>query len=886
MFEPMPTSPAPDAANLQRMQDLLLSLASQFIDPDVARLDTTIEQALADMGQLVGAEHAYLMAYDFPGQTGTNTHEWCAPGVGPRIQLFQNVPLADFPDWVTPHSKGEVICVNSVALLPPGGLKRLLQQMNLSAALALPLMDGQNCLGCVGFDRTQDATPFQTEHITLLGLFTRLLVDVRRKQRADLALQAQRDTLQLILDYAPIGIWLQNGQGKIAFVNQAFCAATGVSETVFKSVEHYAELIPPPFRAQCLASDEKALATLGTSENPQQLPFVDGKVHDLHVIKAVKRDDQGNPLFLVGLSVDITDSLAKQRALSESEERLRMAMTAANQAWFEVDVRTERVSLSPEYAHLIGHDLLVQETSDMATWQSQVHPDDVDHALAVFNQIVTTGGPLTADYRRATASGGWKWLRSVGRVAERDSDGQPLRVVGIHTDISVLKAHEQQLEQMAHYDALTGLPNRVLLADRLRQAMAHTVRQGQRLAVMYLDLDGFKAVNDTHGHAMGDRLLTTLAQRMKTALREGDTVCRLGGDEFVAVMLDVPDTNAITPLLARLMNVTTAPVTLDGQTLIPAASVGVTFYPQASEVDGDQLLRQADHAMYQAKQAGTNSHAVFDTVGDQDTRRKLDTLSRIRQALQDDEFVLHFQPKVHMGTGKVVGLEALVRWQHPNRGLLPPAQFLPVLQGHPFSIDLGNWVLTTAVAQAAHWRDQGLQLPVSINIDGYHLQHPDFVAHLRQVLAQHSQLRPGDVELEVLESSAIEDLTRANAVMTQCAALGVGFALDDFGTGYASLTYLRRLPAGLLKIDKSFVNDLTTDTDNQALLRGIMGLAMAFKRQVIAEGVETIAQGQTLLSIGCVLGQGFGIARPMPATDVPAWLASWQPDASWLATMR
>ena len=705
-------------------------------------------------------------------------------------------------------------------------------------------------------------------------------------QSADAALRREHDTLQLILDHAPIGIWLQDGTGKIAFVNKAFCGAMGIAEERFLAVDHYVELIPEAFREQCLASDAKALASDGISVTHQQLPFVDGQVHDLQVIKAVKRDADGNPTFLVGLSLDVTAEQARLKALTVNEERLRMALAAANQAWFEVDVRTGQVKVSPEYVNLIGHDLMVRQTTDMAHWQSQVHPDDVERALGTLQQGLFQDGALSVDYRRRTAQGGWKWIRSVGRVAERDAAGNALRVVGIHTDISVLKAHEQQLEHMAHYDSLTGLPNRVLLADRLRQAMAHTARQGQLLAVVYLDLDGFKAVNDTHGHAMGDRLLATLAQRMQTALREGDTVCRLGGDEFVAVMLDVPDADAINPLLARLMGATTAPVTLDGQTLIPAASVGVTFYPQATEVDGDQLLRQADHAMYQAKQAGTNSHAVFDTVGDQDTRQRLDTLTRLRQALQDDEFVLHFQPKVHMGTGQVVGLEALVRWQHPTRGLLPPAQFLPVLQGHPLSIDLGNWVLATAIAQVANWRDNGLQLPVSINIDGYHLQHPDFVEYLRQVLARHPQLRPGDVELEVLESSAIEDLTRANAVMTQCAALGVGFALDDFGTGYASLTYLRRLPAGLLKIDQTFVNDLSTDTDNQALLRGIMGLAVAFKRQVIAEGVETIAQGQMLLSIGCVLGQGFGIARPMPATDVPTWLASWQPDASWTAAVR
>ena len=288
-------------------------------------------------------------------------------------------------------------------------------------------------------------------------------------QSADAALRRAHDTLQLILDHAPIGIWLQDG---ISVTNQ-------------------------------------------------QLPFVDGQVHDLQVIKVVKRDAQGNPTFLVGLSLDVTAEQARLKALTVNEERLRMALAAANQAWIEVDVRTGQVKVSPEYVNLTGHDLMVQQTTDMAPWQGQVHPDDVEGAMGVFRRVVQQGGP---DYRRATASGGWKWLRSVGQVAERDASGNALRVVGIHTDISVLKAHEQQLGHMAHYDALTCPPNRVLLADRLQQAKAHTVGQGQRLAVVYLDLYGFKAMNDTHGHAMGDRLLAILAQRMQAALREGDTV--------------------------------------------------------------------------------------------------------------------------------------------------------------------------------------------------------------------------------------------------------------------------------------------------------------------------------------------------------------------------
>ncbi|MBY0464255.1 MAG: PAS domain-containing protein, partial [Burkholderiales bacterium] len=323
----------------------------------------------------------------------------------------------------------------------------------------------------------------------------------------DAALRREHDTLQLILDHAPIGIWLQDGTGKIAFVNKAFCGAMGIAEERFLAVNHYAELIPEAFREQCLASDAKALASDGISVTHQQLPFVDGQVHDLQVIKAVKRDADGNPTFLVGLSLDVTAEQARLKALTVNEERLRMALAAANQAWFEVDVRTGQVKVSPEYVNLIGHDLMVQETTDMAHWQSQVHPDDVARAMGAFQQGLHQDGALSVDYRRRTAQGGWKWIRSVGKVAERDAAGQPLRVVGIHTDISLIKAHEQQLEHMAHYDSLTGLPNRVLLSDRLRQAMAQTVRQGQQLAVVYLDLDGFKAVNDTHGHALGDRYL-------------------------------------------------------------------------------------------------------------------------------------------------------------------------------------------------------------------------------------------------------------------------------------------------------------------------------------------------------------------------------------------
>jgi diguanylate cyclase (GGDEF)-like protein/PAS domain S-box-containing protein len=870
----------PSPERQQQIQDLLLSLATAFIDPDLAQLDTALQQALSDMARLVSADRAYLLSYDLDTQTGTNTHEWCAPGVAPHIQRFQGVPLADYADWVGPHLRGEAICVDDVSALPTGGLKTLLQTLHLKGTLALPLMDGPTCLGCVGFDAAQAAVPYLREHVQLLGLFARLLVNVRRKQRADQTLQAQRDTLQLILDHAPIGIWLQNGQGKVAFANRAFCQAIGVSEDRFKAVDHYAQLIPPDFRAQCLASDGKALASPGNSETRERLPFADGRLHDLHVIKAVKRDAQGHPECLVGLSVDITDDLAKQRALGESEERLRMALAAAKQAWFEVDVATGHVTLSPEYPELIGHDLSAQ-VSNMATWKDHVHPDDREHAVAMFQRVVREGGPLSVDYRRQTATGGWKWLRSVGKVSGRDAQGNPLRVVGIHTDIHELKTHEIQLERMAHFDALTGLPNRVLLADRLHQAMVQAQRHDRTLAVLYLDLDGFKRVNDTHGHDTGDQLLKALSLRLGAALREGDTMARLGGDEFVAVLQDVPDLAACRPVLERLLAAARQPLALGDTPVTISASLGMTFFPQSEDVDGDQLLRQADQAMYQAKLLGKNRFAVFDTAQAREAQGRQQTLNRLREALAHGEFVLHFQPQVNMRTGEVVGAEALIRWQHPSKGLLGPGTFLPALAGHALAIEVGEWVLATALRTLLDWRAAGLELPVSVNVDAQQLQHPDFVPTLQALLQAHPGVRPGDLELEVVESSALDDVEQAGQAMARCAALGVGFALDDFGTGYASLTYLRRLPAGLLKIDQSFVRDMLDDPDDLALMKGVIGLANAFRRQVIAEGVETAEQATVLLAMGCDWGQGFGIARPMPGADLPAWVAGWQPPASW-----
>jgi diguanylate cyclase (GGDEF)-like protein/PAS domain S-box-containing protein len=466
--------------------------------------------------------------------------------------------------------------------------------------------------------------------------------------------------------------------------------------------------------------------------------------------------------------------------------------------------------------------------------------------------------------------------------AVHDEHGITTHYVALGNDITPMKEHQTQLEYIAHYDILTNLPNRVLLADRLSQAMLQCRRHEHLLAVVFLDLDGFKAVNDAYGHNVGDELLIALSMRMAGALRECDTLSRIGGDEFVAVLANLATVEDCQPVVERLLLAASESVTVGDVVLNISASIGVTLYPQDNS-DTDLLMRHADQAMYRAKELGKNCYHVFDTAIDDAVKVRQESLEAIRYALDNDEFVLYYQPKVNMKTGAVVGVEALIRWQHPKRGLLSPIEFLPVIENNPMMIEMGEWVIDTALAQIIQWQTTELNslLTISVNIAAVQLQQPYFTQRLTALLAANVGVEPRYLELEVLETSALDDVHHISKTMNACNELGVSFALDDFGTGYSSLTYLRRLPASLIKIDQSFVRDMLVDSDDLAIVTGVIALAKSFNRDVIAEGVETIAHGKALLELGCHLAQGYGIARPMPANEILAWVNNWKPHVSW-----
>lgn len=714
--------------------------------------------------------------------------------------------------------------------------------------------------------------------IFLLGF--RLLII---KQKLELAhnklLSEQRKLLENerrhaeILESVDACIYLKDKEFRYLFANRPVRELFGTS--IDKIIGQKDELFFDSVTIDNLRKNDRRVLEHGETVRTEETNhgLTDNLIHTYLSVKLPLRDEYGEIYALCGISTDITDR-------KQAEEKLQLAAKVFSHA-------REGIMITSADGTIIDvNNALIEMTGFQRHEILGKNPRIFSSGLQskqffteMWSSLANVGYWYGEIWNRRKDGAVYAAMLTISSVSDIQQKIQ--HYVALFSDITSLKEHEKQLEHIAHYDALTNLPNRVLLADRLRQAISQAVRREKRLAVAFIDLDGFKAINDRYGHNVGDQLLMTIASRMKQSLREGDTLARLGGDEFIAVLHDLADIESSVPLLNRLLTAASQTVNHGNLTLQVSASLGVTFYPQVEEIDADQLLRQADQAMYQAKLAGKNRYHLFDAAQDQSIRAHRDHLEHIRQALINREFVLHYQPKVNMRTGELIGVEALIRWQNPDQGLLLPAAFLPIVENHPLSIELGEWVIDTALTQIEQWHDVGLNIRVSVNVNAIQLQQANFVDRLQSLLAAHPKVKMGDLEMEVLETSALEDLEQISQVINTSKEIGVNFALDDFGTGYSSLTYLKHLPVTQLKVDQSFVRDMLEDPDDLAIVRGVFSLATAFYRQVVAEGVETTEHGKMLLQLGCELAQGFGIAKPMPAEDLDWWLQTWKPDPLW-----
>jgi len=663
-----------------------------------------------------------------------------------------------------------------------------------------------------------------------------------------------------------------DGHSAFPFASHGAKAIYGVeSAQITEDARPVFDVLHPEDRERIKASIDHSAASLTTWQETYRVRLPDGRTQWVEGEASPQRQSDGS-LMWHGYIHDVTE-----RKQAETQLRLAASVFAHSLEGIVItDAQNQMVDVNPSFTRITGYtkaELIGRNPSLLASGQ---HDNAFYQRMwAAINEDGFWQGEI---WNRRKEGEVYPELLSVSLV--RDAKGAIINYIGVFSDISQFKAHEAELNRIAHYDHLTGLPNRRLLTDRLEHSIAQIRRKGGGIAVCYLDLDGFKPINDQHGHAVGDQFLISVSAALRSVVRGEDTVARLGGDEFVLLLTDISKPEDCFGLMTRVLAAVRAPIEVGGLVSSLSASIGVTLCPP-DVADPDTLLRHADQAMYLAKESGKNSYHLYDAQQDRVLQARRHKLERLSLALEQDELVLHFQPQVDMISREVIRAEALVRWLHPEQGLLLPGAFLPDIEGTELEVRLDEWVIEAVLTQLEVWKREGWRLSVSLNIGARHLLRPDFAARFEQRLAAHPSVTGEDLELEILETATLSDFEQAQRVLAACRALGVRFALDDFGTGYSSLAYFRALPVDVLKIDQSFVRDMLHDLGDKEIVESVVQLSHAFNRPVIAEGVETPAHAAMLTWLGCRFGQGYGIARPMPPGQLQEWVRHWSTAGVW-----
>lgn len=565
-----------------------------------------------------------------------------------------------------------------------------------------------------------------------------------------------------------------------------------------------------------------------------------------------------------------------EAALRASDVRWKLALESTGDGVWDCDLKHHKMILSDRFKEMCGYDF-DELPEDMQEIDQHIHPDDMprvrEDRLAHLEGRTPT---YISEHRVRCKDGSWKWLLTRGLVISRDAQGKPLRMIGTHTDITNRKQSEALIWQQANYDGLTGLPNREMLRDRLEQDIKKCKRDGQSVAVMFIDLDHFKEVNDTLGHDHGDLLLVEAAHRIRHCVRESDTVARLGGDEFTVVLPELDKLPRVEQIAQDIIAVLAEVFQLGLERAYVSASIGITFYPDdATEIE--DLFKQADQAMYVAKDAGRSRFSYFTPSLQEAAQTRVRLTNDLRQALTDHQFRVFYQPIVELRTGRVHKAEALIRWQHPTRGLVSPAIFIPIAESSGLINEIGDWVFRESAAQVKQWRGQYQpDFQISVNKSPVQFRSEDntlraWLQHLREL-----GLPGQSMVVEITEGLLLEANSDVSGQLNELRQAGIGVSLDDFGTGYSSLSYLQKFDIDFLKIDQTFVRGLAPASKNLALCKAIIVMAHELGMLVIAEGVETAEQRALLTEAGCDYGQGYHFAKPMPAEDFEGWYSTRQ----------
>jgi diguanylate cyclase (GGDEF)-like protein/PAS domain S-box-containing protein len=695
--------------------------------------------------------------------------------------------------------------------------------------------------------------------------------DVTERELSDQALRSAQSRFKATVDFSPLGVVIARlNDGRAILTNDNLQRLFGWSREELSNLPTTQTIWPSAESRDHWLEELKVDGNLVDYET--RFRCKDGRLADVSMSATIVELEQ-EPCIL-GFIADIGDRVIAR----ESQRRAASVFAHSLEGIIIADADRRILDVNPAFTAITGYerDEVIGKTPKVLSSgrQSAEFYQEMWHALEHHD---FWRGEL---WNRRKSGEIFAEMQSIATV--RNESGEVTEYISVFSDISRIKAHEEELDRIAHYDSLTGLPNRRLLGDRMQLAVSRAKREGNILAVCFLDLDGFKAINDEHGHASGDQVLLAIARALSVTLRGGDTLARLGGDEFVLLFGDVATVEECQPMLRRILDIIATPIRLPVQSayVTVSASIGVTLYPSDSG-DADTLMRHADQAMYRAKELGKNRFHFFDPESDKRISAHREALLELEQAFAQREFELFYQPKIDLRNGEVIGAEALIRWRKADGTLVPPASFLPHMEGEDLEIRVSEWVITTAYNQLRTFAAAGLKIQVSANLVASHLTQPGFLSWMRELLLLGAEFRPGDFNLEILESAAIGDVDVVAEQLAAVRAMGISLSLDDFGTGYSSLAYFRRLPIDTLKIDQGFVRDMLSDASDHNIVESVIRLADVFDRRVIAEGVETLDHWRELLSMGCYLGQGYGIARPMPVGDFLPWVERWRSGVIW-----
>ncbi len=588
---------------------------------------------------------------------------------------------------------------------------------------------------------------------------------------------------------------------------------------------------------------------------------------------------EGPERFLVVTLRDMTELQAGREARFEAEAKYRTLVEQIPAVVYldPVDENKDSIYVSPQITDLLGIEP-ADWLEDPYCWRSHVHVDDIDRVWQEYEDAYRTHVPLNHEYRMVHEDGTIKWVMEQAFPID-DGDGEPWLIQGVIFDITQRKMAEEQIAFLAYHDKLTGLPNRALFEEMLESALARARRFDLGVGVLFLDLDNFKLVNDSLGHHAGDQLLIQLAERLRVCTRETDTVARLSGDEFLLLLADLergagalaggPDAGLLIAesVAARVREALEQPFDLGGSEFFVSASIGISLYPQDAS-DAESLLRNADAAMYRSKEFERGGYVVY-ASSDDDPAHRLSFSTRLRQAVADRNWVLHYQPIIDLGNGTVDSVEALVRWQQPNGGLVAPGEFIPLAEEMGLIQAIGDWVLEELARQHAEWREQGVHVAIGYNLSPRQMWTAHLAEKLLAKLAMYD-VEPEHVTIEITESTAMADPDRTQRLLTELHAWGFTLAIDDFGTGYSSLARLKHMPVDILKIDQAFVRHVEYDRDLAGMVRAMIQLAQSLGMVPLAEGIETYGEYEFLRANGCRLAQGFHFAYPVPPGEIPA----------------